>query len=182
MYTTNKKCPICQKLIYGSNSYKARVKKFCSWECFRVNNILIHKIRKFCKCGRLISGRTSYVIKRKKYCSVMCKKKYFRHSQEIIDRIRKKKIGRKIHSEKWKRVLTNQRDEKSPSWKGDKVGYWGLHLWVKKKLGRPLLCEHCKTITAKRFEWANKSGLYRRDKSDWLRLCTSCHRKYDNPQ
>ena len=69
--------------------------------------------------------------------------------------------------------------EKSPNWIGDLVGYHGLHYWVVKNLGKPNKCEHCGTITAKKFEWANKSGEYKRDLNAWVRLCTVCHRIYD---
>ncbi len=65
------------------------------------------------------------------------------------------------------------------SWKGDKVGYKALHEWVYKQLGNPSKCQNCRITTAKRFEWANKSGRYLRNISDWLRLCTCCHRKHD---
>lgn len=68
----------------------------------------------------------------------------------------------------------------NPAWRGDKVSYDGLHRYIKRHLGTPRECEHCGTTTAKRYEWANKSGLYLRDFTDWIRLCTSCHRKYDN--
>ena len=27
--------------------------------------------------------------------------------------------------------------ELNHSWKGDKVGYWGVHAWVYKQLGKP---------------------------------------------
>lgn len=67
-------------------------------------------------------------------------------------------------------------------WKGINVSYEGLHQWVSRYLGKPMKCEHCKTTEAKRFEWANKSKEYKRELSDWVRLCTSCHRKYDNLQ
>jgi hypothetical protein len=70
-------------------------------------------------------------------------------------------------------------DENHPRWKGDDVGYHALHRWVGKKLGRPSKCEHCGTETARKFEWANKSGKYLRSLDDWIRLCTRCHRKYD---
>lgn len=30
-----------------------------------------------------------------------------------------------------------------------------------------------------RYEWANISGEYKRDRSDWVMLCPSCHRKID---
>lgn len=64
-------------------------------------------------------------------------------------------------------------------WKGDAVGYAGLHKWIGRKLGKPSLCEHCHT-TEGRFEWANKSQEYKRDLDDWLRLCVKCHRNYDS--
>lgn len=67
----------------------------------------------------------------------------------------------------------------SYSWKGDRVGYSALHTWVKNKLGKPYLCVICKTTNANRFEWANISHTYKRDVSDWIRLCKSCHLKYD---
>lgn len=41
------------------------------------------------------------------------------------------------------------------------------------------MCEHCKSTTKKRYEWANASGDYLRNLSDWIRLCKSCHIKYD---
>lgn len=70
-------------------------------------------------------------------------------------------------------------DEKNKNWKGDKVGYHGLHIWVAKHLGKPNKCEDCGTTKAKRFEWANISKNYRRDLTDWKRLCTKCHVKFD---
>lgn len=60
-----------------------------------------------------------------------------------------------------------------------KTEYVMLHKWVRRQLGRPSLCENCDTTDAKRFEWANLSGEYLRDTTDWARLCTSCHRLID---
>jgi hypothetical protein len=67
------------------------------------------------------------------------------------------------------------------NWKGDEVGYRGLHLWVEKILGRPKKCKHCGKdgLVGKKIHWANKSGLYLRNLSDWIRLCVPCHKKYD---
>ena len=79
----------------------------------------------------------------------------------------------------WKKSPPPPKEEKSPNWKGDLVGKPALHMWVKLHRGTPSLCEHCGTTTAKKFEWANKSRLYKRDLKDWLRLCTRCHNKYD---
>lgn len=69
--------------------------------------------------------------------------------------------------------------EKHPSWKGDKVGKSGLHEWMRRRLGKPNYCEHCKITESRRYEWANKSRKYKRDLTDWIRLCVPCHRKYD---
>lgn len=71
-------------------------------------------------------------------------------------------------------------NENNPAWKGDKVGYRGLHLWVQRHKGKPERCEHCATTNAKRFVWANVSRQYKRDLDDWIRLCSSCHNIYDD--
>jgi hypothetical protein len=68
---------------------------------------------------------------------------------------------------------------KNPKWKGNKVGYAPLHQWVIRKLGNPKKCEHCGAVNLKSYHWANKSGEYKRDVNDWLRLCVPCHRIYD---
>lgn len=66
-------------------------------------------------------------------------------------------------------------------WKGEKVSYSGLHYWIKRELGSPETCEHCgKTrLKGRKVNWANKSGKYKREHSDWIRLCIPCHAKYD---
>lgn len=69
--------------------------------------------------------------------------------------------------------------DKHRSWRGGEVKRPALHEWITKQLGRPQSCQFCGCTNAKRFEWANKTGQYLRDLNDWLRLCTSCHRKYD---
>lgn len=67
----------------------------------------------------------------------------------------------------------------SSNWKGKKVGYFGVHSWIRKKRGCPKKCESCGTLEAKKYEWANKDHKYRRNLSDWFRLCTRCHMAYD---
>ena len=70
--------------------------------------------------------------------------------------------------------------EKNGRWSGDTVGYQGVHSWMRRTLGQPSECENCGSVEAKRYEWANLSGEYRRDISDWARLCVLCHRLIDN--
>lgn len=74
-------------------------------------------------------------------------------------------------------ALPKPRGENHPSWKGDAVGYGGVHDWLRKEYGQPSFCEECGTTSAKRFEWANISLQYHRDRADYRRLCASCHRK-----
>jgi len=73
-------------------------------------------------------------------------------------------------------------DEKHWAWKGDKVGYVSLHKWIYRKLGRPSICEMCgiTELNPYKIHWANISGEYKRDLSDWIRLCATCHHKMDD--
>lgn len=66
-------------------------------------------------------------------------------------------------------------------WKGDDVGNVALHSWVKKQLGFPNKCEFCgfESENHHKIHWANKSHEYKREVTDWLRLCVPCHKKYD---
>lgn len=88
-----------------------------------------------------------------------------------------KTTGQKVWNKGIKRTDIN--GEKHPHWLGDKVGYQGVHSWIRKTLGRPSKCSNCGTTQSKKFEWANKSYEYKRDASDWMRLCKSCHVIYD---
>lgn len=66
-------------------------------------------------------------------------------------------------------------------WKGDFVGYRSLHNWVVLHRGTPDTCEHCYKVglSGKKIQWANKSHQYKRELTDWIRLCVPCHRRYD---
>jgi len=66
------------------------------------------------------------------------------------------------------------------NWSGDDCGYRGKHNWVGKHFGTPNYCEHCKRSDRESYQWANISGKFLRNKKDWLRLCASCHKKFDN--
>ena len=102
------------------------------------------------------------------------------HSDEYKQKVSKRFKGRKLSDTHIERIKNSvKKGENHPSWKGDKVGLSSLHEWVRKTLGTPSLCVVCGTSTAKRFEWANISRMYKRVVEDWARLCTSCHHKYD---
>ena len=71
-------------------------------------------------------------------------------------------------------------ETKHYKWKGDKVGYYGVHDWITKHYGQPVGCQECGLNDPKRvYHWANLSGEYKRDINDFKRMCVSCHRKFD---
>ena len=78
-------------------------------------------------------------------------------------------MGKVISNEVRKKISESTKGEKSHMWKGDEVGYWALHKWVYKHLGKAKICLHCGS--EKYVEWANKSNEYKREITDWLELC-----------
>lgn len=66
---------------------------------------------------------------------------------------------------------------KNPMWKGDKVGYHSLHIWIRCRLLKPELCEVCNIKPS--IDLANVTGIYNRDFTNWKYLCRSCHMKSD---
>jgi hypothetical protein len=91
------------------------------------------------------------------------------------------------HDEPWNKGIKGSIKKNNGSfchteikWKGTIKEYKSLHHWIGKYLGKPNICNNCKRIeTGKRIHWANKSGKYIRDSSDWIRLCAKCHYKFD---
>lgn len=67
--------------------------------------------------------------------------------------------------------------ENNPAYKGDSVGYFALHDWVRRRIKKPKLCVACKQREAR--DLANISGTYQRDLSDWEYLCRKCHMDKD---
>lgn len=67
------------------------------------------------------------------------------------------------------------------SFNGTLCEYRKVHYWVVKMLGRPMVCSKCRfqSDNPKRIHWANKSGKYIREVSDWVRLCACCHWELD---
>lgn len=81
----------------------------------------------------------------------------------------------------WNKGKTHLKESKNPNWKGDNVGYTALHDWLRKNYGKASKCEHCKTLNAKRYEWALIKGKkYQRKRENFIELCPKCHAKYDN--
>jgi len=125
----------------------------------------------------------------KKGTSIRLGIKHTEEAKEKIKAARARQIpiwtGRK-HSEKSLQKMSNSlkglnKGIENSKWKGENVGYRGLHTWIQRTLGTPEQCTHCpKIATGHSMHWANRSGEYRRDISDWIRLCAKCHGIYDS--
>ncbi len=111
-----------------------------------------HNVRKECViCEKEFKAKFSHASRRK-CCSVKC-----RH--------------------KWQSIRMTGKNNSNYGNLKENVGYFGLHMWVRKQLGKPSACLFCQT--KENLQWANKSGDYKRDLTDWLPLCVKCHSKYD---
>jgi hypothetical protein len=74
-----------------------------------------------------------------------------------------------------------RRGNSHPLWKGQKVGYRGIHYWVRRMLGIPKKCQKCglKSNIPRKIDWANIDHKYRRNIEDYTPLCKSCHKITD---
>jgi hypothetical protein len=97
----------------------------------------------------------------------------------IYQRKSNTKVGHYIRTPEIRFILSQKSMGNKSHYKGNKVGYWGLHRWLDRTLGRPRKCAKCGTTESKRYEWANISGKYKRETNDYLRLCRKCHCEFD---
>lgn len=111
-----------------------------------------------------------------KYCSHACANASRKGQPSWNKGLKGYRAGNKHH---W--FGRDVKGDKNPSWKGDKVGYRGLHYWVEQKLGKPNFCEKCRNgkLKNRQYQWANISGKYLRVTTDWKRLCVKCHKAFD---
>lgn len=75
------------------------------------------------------------------------------------------------------RLAASKRGERNPNWRGDDVQYSGLHSWLNRNLTKTGVCQKCGA--SGKTDWANVSGDYRREASDFVELCRSCHMESD---
>jgi hypothetical protein len=82
-----------------------------------------------------------------------------------------KNKGRKLSEEHRKKI--------SEAIKKDVVCKRSYHNRITVIKGKPKKCEFCGTETAKRYEWACLDHKSYNDVNSYVRLCCSCHTKYD---
>ena len=63
-------------------------------------------------------------------------------------------------------------------WKGDEVGYHGLHGYLKRHNPKPENCQFCEKKT-NALDLANIDGVYKRDMKHFKYICRSCHNSFD---
>jgi hypothetical protein len=62
----------------------------------------------------------------------------------------------------------------------ERNNYLRIHEWLRNSFGLANHCDQCNNISPKRFEWALRIGYkYEYKKENYIQLCPSCHRKYD---
>lgn len=58
--------------------------------------------------------------------------------------------------------------------------YLPIHKWLIYHFEKTGKCEFCKTVSAKKYEWALLKGKeYKRKRENYIELCCKCHRNYD---
>ena len=155
---------------------KAAVNKFRMEKVRSHITIASHKKRGESMKGHFVSEVTKDKIRQKALGRIV--------SEATKEKIRKTLTGRKVSAKVKANLLFWATGENSFNWKGDDVGYRALHRWIEGQLGQPTTCEDCgKTdLTGHFIHWANLSGEYKRDVTDWKRLCALCHKRYDKEQ
>lgn len=58
--------------------------------------------------------------------------------------------------------------------------YTRAHRFIYKVKGKASCCEVCGSTEGRYYQWANLSGSYTHNISDWKQMCPTCHKNYDN--
>lgn len=90
--------------------------------------------------------------------------------------------GKKRSESERQALSRNKTGPKNHNWK-ERPGYQSIHIWLRKHHPKTGICERCKRAVGTKgpggTHYANISGDYRRDRSDYRELCSSCHKLYD---
>jgi hypothetical protein len=86
----------------------------------------------------------------------------------------------KLSNEAKKNISEGHKGEKAYNWKGDYEGKVAMHRWVDSVKGKANHCEICGSNNKSRYHWANIGHTYKRVLEDYISMCPSCHKKYDN--
>lgn len=114
-----------------------------------------------CKCSFVKKRRTS------RFCSIRCRNTHIsRKTAHYPNRI--------------KRLRETRLRDNNPNWVGSKIGYNGIHSFIRRNKPYVDKCEECGAPQGSlKLDAANVSGRYLIDFSDWRWLCRLCHMKSD---
>ena len=85
----------------------------------------------------------------------------------------------------------HNKGEKHWAWQKENPSYRAVHAWMRKEFGIAIKCENKECIYPRKdgrgylmlkpkvYQWANISRQYKRERSDFMQLCSSCHKNYD---
>lgn len=186
-----KRCLYCNKIfVKPYNESKKNWEnrhKFCSRECvdkYKIGKDLIDIVGQ--RFGRLTvleyAGSTEYRASRWK-CQCDCGKTKIIQRGALINGLtvscgclnneNAKRLG--LSNVGKNNGMFGRIDGLNPAWKGDKVGYYALHTWLGRKLGKAKRCSNSPLHKCNKYYWANISGEYKRDLSDWKQVCARCN-------
>lgn len=167
MARAKQRCHWCGKEFWD---YPSNHRRFCGRECYvqfwRKEVVAKVKATKAkarvtitCpECGKVFADAQS---NRRVYCSKACSDKH-----TLIKGV-------------------SVANDRNCNWKGEEASYSAKHLWIKWRYGNPERCEFCGVEGRLSkghwtIHWANISGKYLRDRSDYHGLCRKCHHHFDS--
>ena len=156
----SKNCLNCAKEFFKTkiSSKQWDLKEYCSRNCYydyaKKHNLKKGSNSPTYKGGKISTNcfscnkvflRWNYENNRKccsKYCDLI-----YRKSSDFKLKISHANKGKTLTEEHKKQISEFHKGrwvgEKNAHWKGNDVGYRGLHGWVIKVKGTPTICEHC---------------------------------------
>lgn len=138
----------------------------------KLGHIVSKETRK--KIGMANKGKKRSEEVKNKMCEAH---KGFRHSEEAKRKMSLAQKGKNFSGvENGKNTRFKARGNYGRKLLGNN-GYRNLHKQITKLFGRPTKCEYCGKdgLVGHKIHWASKSGEYKKDLTDWVRLCVRCH-------
>lgn len=150
-------CIECRRVFYVQRCKILEGKGiYCSRACLIANK---SKPMKCTNCGLSVRFQNNRIQRAKRlFCSYKC------HYESM------RGVSKPFNCQPLK-------NEHHPFWKGDNVGYRGLHVWLRRNYGIPGVCDMCGNQND--VQWANSDGVYKRDRQHWRTMCRPCHAKFD---
>lgn len=167
-------------------------RKFCSTQC-----------KKSSQKGKAFYSPFGNSFRKGKYHSVKAKQKMSEahlgvkrkpfteeHKQKIREAQKGEKgywFGKK-HTEETKQKMSENSGQRfgedNSNWKGDSIKIVSMHAWLEREFGKPQRCDNkdCSypQNEVKRWDWALLHECeYERKRENFVRLCRSCHIRYD---